>query len=108
MRFSRSSFWTEPLEKRICFAAFPAGFASSMVGGSVGSPTAMAFAPDGALFVAQQNGDLRVIRQGTLLPTPFVSLSVDFIGERGLLGVAFDPNYATNHYLYLYYTVPPS
>jgi glucose/arabinose dehydrogenase len=64
----------------------------------------MAFAPDGRLFVCQQTGQLRVIKNGTLLPTPFVSLSVDSSGERGLLGVAFDPNFSSNHFVYLYYT----
>ena len=68
----------------------------------------MAFAPDGRLFVCQQDGQLRVIKSGSLLSTPFVSLTVDSSGERGLLGIAFDPNFATNHYLYVYHTVPAS
>src|SRR5437588_2046926 len=68
----------------------------------------MAFAPDGRLFVCQQGGQLRVIKNGSLLSTPFVSLTVDSSGERGLLGIAFDPNFATNHNLYLYYTVATS
>ena len=68
----------------------------------------MAFAPDGRLFVCQQGGQLRVIKTGSLLSTPFVSLTVDSSGERGLLGIAFDPNFATNHYLYVYYTVATS
>src|SRR6266852_3333698 len=74
--------------------------------GAIGlaAPTAMAFAPDGRLFVAQQGGALRVIKSGALLPGSFVSLIVDSSGERGLLGVAFDPDFATNHFVYLYYT----
>ena len=68
----------------------------------------MAFAPDGRLFVCQQGGQLRVIKTGSLLSTPFVGLTVDSSGERGLLGIAFDPNFATNHYLYVYYTVATS
>src|SRR5437773_11006518 len=51
---------------------------------------------------------MRVIKTGSLLSTPFVSLTVDSSGERGLLGIAFDPNFATNHYLYGYYTVATS
>jgi glucose/arabinose dehydrogenase len=65
----------------------------------------MQFAPDGRLFVCEQAGKLRVIKNGALLPASFVSLAVDSAGERGLLGVAFDPNFATNNFLYLYYTV---
>jgi glucose/arabinose dehydrogenase len=68
----------------------------------------MEFAPDGRLFVAQQDGNLRVIQDGTLLDTPLLTLSVDSAGERGLLGVASDPDFADNHYLYVYYTVPGS
>jgi glucose/arabinose dehydrogenase len=47
-------------------------------------------------------------KNGTLLASPFVTLSVDSNGERGLLGVAFDPNFASNHYVYVYHTVPGS
>jgi glucose/arabinose dehydrogenase len=64
----------------------------------------MAFAPDGRLFVCQQTGQLRVISNGSLLATPFISLTVSSSGERGLLGVAFDPNFAVNHFVYVYYT----
>ena len=67
-------------------------------------PTAMQFAPDGRLFVAQQGGQLRVIKNGVLLSTPFVSLTVNSTGERGLLGIAFDPNFASNQFVYLFYT----
>src|SRR5947199_8368492 len=66
----------------------------------------MAIAPDGRIFVCSQSGALRVIKNGVLLATPFVTLSVDSVGERGLLSVAFDPNFALNHYIYLYHTVP--
>ena len=55
------------------------------------SPTAMQFAPDGRLSVCEQGGRLRVIKDGALLPTPFVTLTVSSAGERGLLGVASIP-----------------
>lgn len=81
------------------------GFTDVMTAsGAVTSPTAMTFAPDGRLFICQQNGQLRVIKNGTLLATPFLSVTVNSSGERGLLGVAFDPGFATNHYVYIYYT----
>jgi glucose/arabinose dehydrogenase len=83
----------------------PAGFVETLYGANVGSaPTAMAFAPDGRLFVCLQGGQVRVIKNGTLLPAPFVSLSVDSSVERGLLGIAFDPNFSANGFVYLYYT----
>ncbi len=51
----------------------------------------MAVAPDGRIFVCEQAGQLRVIKNGALLSTPFLTVTVDSAGERGLLGVAFDP-----------------
>lgn len=88
----------------ITAATLPTGFTETPISG-ISSPTAMEFAPDGRLFVCQQGGQLRVIKNGVLLATPFVTLSVDFAGERGLLGVAFDPNFAANNFVYVYYTV---
>jgi glucose/arabinose dehydrogenase len=82
----------------------PAGFQDSTFITGLSNPTAMQFAPDGRLFVAQQNGQLRVIKNGSLLSTPFVTLTVNSSGERGLLGVAFDPNFATNQFVYVFYT----
>ncbi len=82
------------------------GFARVQVGTAIASPTVMAFAPDGRIFVAQQTGALRVIKNGTLLATPFFSLTVNSVGERGLIGLTLDPQFETNHFVYVYYTVP--
>jgi glucose/arabinose dehydrogenase len=89
-------------------ATLPAGFSETRVATGLASPTAMAFAPDGRLFVAQQGGALRVIKNGALLTQPFMTLSVNSSGERGLLGVAFDPNFASNSFVYVYYTTSTS
>ena len=62
----------------------------------------MEIAPDGRIFVCQQGGSLRVIKDGALLSTPFLTLSVDASGERGLLGIAFDPNFASNNFIYVH------
>ena len=85
-------------------ATLPAGFSETQIAGGISSPTAMAFAPDGRIFVCQQGGSLRVIKNGILLATPFVTLTVNSSGERGLLGIAFDPNFAFNQYVFVYYT----
>jgi glucose/arabinose dehydrogenase len=84
---------------------FPTGFSRVQVANGITGPTAMAFAPDGRIFVAQQNGALRVIKNGALLAAPFIQLTVNSSGERGLIGVALDPNFSTNQYVYLYYTL---
>ena len=83
----------------------PAGFQGSLVA-SLPMPTALAFTPDGRLLMTTQRGQLRVYQQETLLPTPALDLASSLCtnSERGLLGVAVDPAFATNRYIYLYYT----
>ncbi len=87
-------------------ATVPEGFVDGLFVSIPTDATAMQFAPDGRLFVSQQSGKLRVVQDGQLLPTPFVTLPVSAAGERGLLGIAFDPNFAQNSYVYVYYTAP--
>jgi len=60
------------------------------------------------LFVVQQGGLVRVLRRDTLLPTPFLDLrgKIDAGGERGLLSLAFHPQYAANGRFYVYFTDP--
>ena len=88
-------------------ATLPAGFTETQYGSTLtpGSPTAMGFSPDGRLFVCLQGGQLRIIKNGALLATPFVTVTTTANGERGLLGVTFDPNFASNQFVYVYYTV---
>lgn len=85
-------------------ATVPSGFVDSVHVVVPNDVTSMQFAPDGRLFITQQGGQVRVVRDGTLLATPFVTLPVDANGERGVLGVAFDPGFATNHFVYVHYT----
>jgi len=85
-------------------ATLPTGFAEALVASGLRRPTAMGFAPDGRLFVCEQGGTLRVIKNSTLLAAPFLTVTVNSLGERGLLGVAFDPAFATNKFVYIYYT----
>jgi len=60
----------------------------------------------GRLFVLEQAGRVRIVKNGRLLPEPFVDISERVLssGERGLLGLAFPPDYAASGYFYLYYT----
>ena len=87
----------------------PDGFEQSQVATGLTRPTAMEFAPDGRLFVAEKGGRLRVIDiNGELQAEPFVDISdhVSSRGERGLLGIAFHPDFGNpeNAYVYVYYT----
>ena len=98
----------EQLEDRSTPTTLPAGFHETPLAAVLSGPTAMEMAPDGRIFVTQQTGAVRVIDHDELQSAPFLTLSVDSTGERGLLGIAFDPNFAANHYVYVYYTVPGS
>ena len=71
--------------------------------GGLTAATAMAIAPDGRVFVCEQTGALRVIKDGQLRPEPFLALSVDSHWERGLIGVTLDPAFASNGYVYVTY-----
>lgn len=85
----------------------PDGFSEAVYENGLDDPTSMAFAPDGRLFVTEQGGSVRVIDAGgTLLGPDFTSFTVDDYSERGLLGLAFDPNFEGNGYVYVYYTTP--
>lgn len=66
-------------------------------------PWEIAFAPDGRIFFTERIGTLRVIDDGKLNPEPITVLDVGTV-EGGLLGLALDPNFEQNHFLYLYYT----
>src|SRR5688572_4464411 len=85
-------------------ATLPAGFTETLLTNQLIAITAMEIAPDGRIFVSTQGGTLRVIKNGALLPTPFVTVTVNSFLERGLLGIAFDPNFASNQWVYVFYT----
>ena len=64
-------------------------------------PIALAFASDGRVFFAERNtGSIRVIESGAILPTPFYTLTgTATAGERGLLGLALDPDFPSTPYV---------
>lgn len=64
----------------------------------------------GRLFVVEQTGRIRIVTDGVVLSTPFLDLMgiVESGGEKGLLGLAFHPEYAENGYFYVNYTYRPS
>lgn len=81
------------------------GFRVEVVAQRLEIPWALAFAPDGRIFVTERPGRLRVIESGKLNPEPVATIAeVLHIGEGGLMAIALDPEFATNHLLYLCYT----
>ncbi|GIW87825.1 MAG: hypothetical protein KatS3mg108_2149 [Isosphaeraceae bacterium] len=98
----------ERLEPRRVPVALPQGLeAVDLVVSGLTAPTAMAVAPDGRVFIAEQTGAIRVVEHGVLLPTPVTQLEVDATGERGLVGLAVDPSFTANGFLYVFRTTPP-
>src|SRR5689334_7665049 len=81
-------------ELAVGLSTVPSGFSDVQVVAGLSNPTLMEIAPDGRIFISEQAGKLRVVKNGVLLPTPFVTVNVNTDGERGLLGIAFDPNYS--------------
>jgi glucose/arabinose dehydrogenase len=78
------------------------------VTGGLSVPVGVTNARDGSgrLFVVEKTGAVRIVRDGSLVSTPFIDISrsVSGGGEQGLLGLAFHPSYRTNGKLYLSYT----
>jgi glucose/arabinose dehydrogenase len=87
-------------------SAPPADFQTSLVvGDGLDGPSGFEIAPDGRIFVLERSGKIKIIKKGELLPTPFADLPSEDTGDRGLIGIAFDPDFGvSNHYVYFYYT----
>ena len=86
--------------------------AATRVASGAGFPLFVTAPPGdtGRLFIVEKGGAIQILdlNTGQLLATPFLNVTVDSAGERGLLGLAFDPDYATNGFFYIYRTVPGS
>ena len=101
-RPSPRPFRLEALEYRRLMS-LPSGFAQTTFASGLTSPTSMAFAPDGRLFVTEQGGAVKVVSASGAALGTFVTVPARNIDEQGLLGVEFDPNYASNRYVYLHW-----
>ncbi len=88
--------------------ALPPEFEQTLVVGNLKDPVSMAFAPDGRLFILERiTGNIRILDpDGVLLPEPFATLDVPPQQHRsgGLRSMAFDPDFASNGYIYVFYT----
>jgi len=85
------------------------GVASVEIGSFAPDSPTYVTAPSGdaeRLFVTTQQGRIRVVRNGAILATPFLTVAVACCGERGLLSLAFPPDYALSGLFYIYYTAP--
>lgn len=95
------------------------GFQLTTIATGLSGAVAMEVAPDGRIFICEQGGTLRIIKDGTeiaasasddrsvgisgLLPQPFVTIPVEMNWERGLIGVTVSPKFPTDPYVYVVY-----
>ncbi len=84
----------------------PDGFVDERVA-DIGSPTDMAFTPDGRLLVTRQDGTVHVVRNGVLASQPAVDLTSRTCSnsERGVLGIAVDPQFQATRNVFVFYTL---
>ncbi|MBW3597770.1 MAG: PQQ-dependent sugar dehydrogenase, partial [Planctomycetes bacterium] len=92
--------------REVAVTDLPPGFAEQVIARGLTGATGMAIAPDGRIFVCEQTGALRVVENDVLLEQPCVTLRVDDSWERGLIGVALDPDFQLNGYVYVCYVAP--
>ncbi len=92
----------------------PPGATITTYASGLESPIAMAFDTTGRLFYTEKHSDasatqgrVRLIIGGAIQATPVITFNVDSCSERGLLGIALDPTFNANHYIYVYYTANP-
>ena len=88
-------------------ATLPAGFQESVVFSGLSAPTNVEFSNDGRIFVAEKSGLIKVFDDlSDTTPTTFADLrtKVYSYSDRGLLGLALDPDFPTNPYVYVLYT----
>lgn len=78
------------------------------VANNLSRPLFLTYSPDdtGRLFIVEQGGAIRILQEGRLLAEPFLDVSslVSCCGERGLLGLAFHPNFRQNNLFFINYT----
>jgi glucose/arabinose dehydrogenase len=92
-------------------ATLPPGLVDELVVGGLGTPTALAFTPDGRMLVAAQTGQLMVYRDGVLQAQALNLATGNLVcteSEQGLLGIAIDPAFTQNRTIFLYYTARES
>jgi VCBS repeat-containing protein len=82
----------------------PAGFERTVLASGLNQPEDFRFLPDGRILIAEKDGAIQVYKDGQLNDVPLITLSVSTDGERGISGLAVDPDFENNGYIYVAYT----
>ncbi|MDO8583523.1 MAG: PA14 domain-containing protein [bacterium] len=77
---------------------------TTVVSTGLTGPSGFDIAPDGRIFILQRSGEIKIFKDGQLLSQNFAVLGSVTTGDRGLIGIAFDPDYFNNHWVYFYFT----
>ncbi|HPF41258.1 MAG TPA: PQQ-dependent sugar dehydrogenase [Phycisphaerae bacterium] len=85
----------------------PSGFVVETFATGLNGPVAIAFAPDGRLFVGERSGGIRIVDRGRVLTDSFADIQVHDFFESGLLGLAVSPNFERDGFVYAFATVTP-
>jgi len=107
----RVSGWAAALAL-VCGVAYgaevvPDGYELSVFADGFEQPVALAVAPDGRVFVGQKDGMVWIVESDGTAPALFATIDVFDFSEAGLLGIAVDPGFASNGYVYFFATVQP-
>lgn len=86
-------------------AQLPTGFIKFPVAENL-NPTSFVIGPDGRIFITEKNGLIKVVENGEVLSEPLLRIEVDNANERGLGKMVLHPDFETNGYYYVYYTIP--
>ena len=81
----------------------PSGFHADIMATGLTGATAMEVSRDGRIFLCEQTGALRIVKDGKLLAEPFVKLPVDATWERGLIGVTLAPDFPKTPHVFVCY-----
>lgn len=90
---------------RLAQLTLPGGFRLDTITSNLDLPTTFAFAPDGRIFIAEKSGRVKIWKDGQLYAQPLIDIrdEVNDFVDRGLLGMAVDPDFMRNGYVYLLY-----
>jgi glucose/arabinose dehydrogenase len=108
-----TQIYAAPLAQSVTPLTLPPGFRDTRVVGGLLAPRAFTFLPDGRILINETGkagsddlsfASIRVVQNGALLPERAWSVELCGSGEQGLLGIAHDPSFSSNGYVYIYYT----
>ncbi|MEV8513509.1 ThuA domain-containing protein [Dactylosporangium sp. NPDC051484] len=87
-----------------CSASLTSSFEKIKLDGNTNNPMELAVAPDGRVFYIERDGRVQIVKPDTHKTVTAVTIPVFTGNEDGMLGLTLDPNFAQNHWVYLYYS----